>query len=348
MKNSDSSKHRVYLYYPIFFFLVLFVIDKIFTIDYFKNNFLQTGNIIYYKHRPILFEKLKADTSGKKLLLAFGDSRAYAYSELAFEKNKDRREKYTIYNFSGPQAVPAYTLFWLEKIVEAKLHPEFLFFVVSPEGFDDAKSLMHDPFLRMGANDEFVVKYWKNIPPDDRQQYILDKLIAFRKLEFNYKLLLERIKTGKLKEYDVQSNSELPLLDISKGSQLAYMAFVNDEKRLEADALRMKNIYLGSNFKLNETQFFFTEKVLELAQKNDIQVYLIWPRVYKTYRKEYEKLKIKETFGKKMTELAAKYGMHFFDLNSISDCDEFYDASHQSVSCYGKNVNFFIDEFEKK
>ena len=66
MKNSNS-KSRVFLYYPVFFFLVLLVLDKIFTIDYFKNNFLQTGNIVYYKHRPVLFEKLKQDKSDKKL-----------------------------------------------------------------------------------------------------------------------------------------------------------------------------------------------------------------------------------------------------------------------------------------
>ena len=110
----------------------------------------------------------------------------------------------------------------------------------------------------------------------------------------------------------------------------------------------MKNFYLGNNFKQNETQYFFTEKVLELARANNTKVFLIWPRVYKTYRKEYERLALKESFGKRMTELAEKYGMYFYDLNTISDCDEFYDASHQSVSCYGKNVNFFVDEFEKK
>lgn len=347
MKNSNT-KSRVFLYYPIFFFLCLLAFDKIFTIEYFKTNFLQTGNIVYYKHRPTLFEKLKQDTSGKKILLAFGDSRAYAYSELAFQNDKERKEKYSIYNFSGPQAVPAYTLLWLEKIFEAKIHPELIFFVVSPEGFDDSKGLMHDPFLRMGANDEFVQKYWKQIPSNDRQEFILDKLIAFRKLEFNYKLFFERLKTGKLKEYNLKTNSEMPLLDISKGSQLAYMSFVNDEKRLEADSLRMKNFYLSNNFKQNETQYFFTEKVLELARANNTKVFLIWPRVYKTYRKEYERLALKDSFGKRMTALSEKYGMHFYDLNTVSECDEFYDASHQSVSCYGKIVNFLVDEFEKK
>jgi Protein of unknown function (DUF1574) len=322
MKNS-----RVFLYYPLFFFIVLLSVDKIFTIDFFKNNFMQTGNIVYYKHRPLLFEKLKADKSEKNLLLAFGDSRAYAYSELAFETNKVRKEKYSIYNFSGPQAVPAYTLFWMEKVIAANLHPKF---------------------LRMGADDDFVLKYWNEIPSDDRQEFLLDKMISFRRLEFNYKLLLERLKSGKLHEYDIRYNSELPLLDISKGSQLAYMSFVNDEKRLESDSLRLKNIYLGSNFKQNDTQYFFTEKVLELAKANNIKVFLIWPRVYKTYRKEYDKLNLKDSFGKRMNDLADKYGMRFYDLNVVSDCDDFYDASHQSVSCYGKIVNFFVDELERK
>lgn len=338
---------RVYLYYPLVFFLVLIGLDKFFTLDFFKNNFVQTGNIVYYKHRPLLFEKLKEDKSSKDLILAFGDSRAYAYSDIAFETMKERNEKYSIYNFSGPQAVPAYTLYWMEKIINAGIKPKLIFFVVSPEGFDDSKGLMHSPFLRMGADDEFVIKYWKHIPSDDRQEYVLDKLVAFRKLEMNYKLLVERMQKGKLSEYDIRYNSELPLLNISKGAQLAYMSFANDIKKLEADTLRIKSIYLGNNFKQNETQYFFTERVLTLAKENNIKVFLIWPRVYKTYRLEYNKLKLKESFGKRMNEMAIKYDMRFFDLNEDSDCDEFYDASHQSVSCYKKIINYFVDEFEK-
>ncbi|HNE07619.1 MAG TPA: DUF1574 domain-containing protein [Leptospiraceae bacterium] len=342
MRNS-----KFYLYYPLLFFLVLIGLDKIFTIDFFKDNFLQTGNIVYYKHRPLLFEKLKSDNSNKDLFLAFGDSRAYAYSDIAFETDKERKEKYSIYNFSGPQAVPAYTLYWMEKIVKAGIKPKLIFFIVSPKGFDDSKGLMHSPFLRMGADDDFVIRYWKHIPSDDRQEYILDKLVAFRKLEVNYKLFLERVRKGQLKEYDIRYNTELPLLNISKGAQLAYMSFANDIKRLEEDTLRIKSIYLGSNFKQNETQYFFTEKVLEIAKENKIKVFLVWPRVYKTYRLEYDKLKLKESFGKRMETLASKYDMRFFDLNEVSDCDEFYDASHQSVSCYRKIVNYFVDEYEK-
>jgi hypothetical protein len=336
---------RFFLYKPILFFLILFLLDKIFLLPFFKTKFVQDGNSIYYKHRELLVKKLANRKDSKKLITIFGDSRAYAYSELAFKG--DRKEKYTVYNFSSPQAVTAYSTFILEKILKTNIKPELLIFVISPEGFDDTKEIFHSPFVRLGSDDDFNSRYFSYYPITAKKDFYLDEFIQFRKLEFDYKLLIDRLVKRKFSEYSIDTNTKLPLLDVSNGAQLAYMSFDNDIQKLEKDSLRIKNIYLGSNFKINDTSFYFVEEFLKLSQKYEIPAFIIWPRVYKSYRNYYSSYNLESQFGERLKELTVKYNQKYYNFNESPECDTFYDASHQSVICFDKNLNFLVDEFEK-
>lgn len=335
-----------FIYYPLIYLLVLFGVDKVFTLSYFKKEFLQTGNVVYYRHREELFERFKKEFPNpkKKIIVGMGDSRAYAFSSLAY--NEDRKKIFTIYNFSAPQAVVAYSLQWLETFVQEKTIPYAIFLVLSPEGFDDKKKILHKPFLRLGAKKEFIEKYFDHFPEGDKEEYLLDKWIAFRSLEFDFKLFIERIKTKKLKEYKPLYNLEYQILNLYHGEQLAYTSVVNDEKRLIQDSQRMARIYLN-NFEIHDTQFFFLEKFLQIAKENNIIVFLVLPKVYPEYRKTWEKLGIMKDWWVRVINLAEKYNARAYDLENFSDCNLFYDASHQSTICYGKQVNFLTDELEK-
>jgi hypothetical protein len=342
---------KIFLLYPIFLILSIFLLDKIFLLPIFQERFLQTGNVVYYRHREILFEKIKErKKDSKKIILGMGDSRAYSFSNLAFTKNKEnpeRQKKYDIYNFSGPQAVPAYSLFWIEKMIEEGIKIDRIFLVLSPEGFDDSKSLMHKPFLRLGASESFINQYRDKIPETDLNEYFLDQLFALRKIELDYKLLLQRIKSGNMKEYNPAYNPEMIVLNLYNGEQLAYANSVNDTKRLEADSIRMGNIYFY-NFQLHETQFYFTEKILELCSRNQIQIDLLWMKVYPKYRENFTKYDIEAIWWKRIEKIANQYNMKTYDFNKIGDCELYYDASHQSAYCYYEYINFLVDQMEKK
>ncbi len=339
--------NRIYIYTPIIFLLILFFIEKIFLHPFFKEKFLQTGNVVYYKHREKLLEDLKKDESGKNLIIAFGDSRAYSYSNLAFEFNKNRQSKWNVYNFSAPQAVPAYSFYMFQKILKNSVKPKMVVFAVSPEGFDDSKKLIFKPFLRLGSDIEFVSSYWRKIPNEDRHEYILDRLFVYRSLEVDFKLLLSRLKTKSMNQYDPLLNQEMMILNLYKGAQVAYTAFQNDDVKLKKDSLRMKNIYF-SRFQIDDTQFYFIEEMLKMAKESGVYVNILWPKVYPEYRKIYEELNLKNVWWKRLEELTLKYGMNPINFNETSKCDLFYDASHQSSLCYNEQLNFLIDEFEKK
>ncbi len=341
---------KLFLIYPITLLFTIFLLDKVFLLPFFNENFLQTGNVVYYKHREILFEKLKnRSVDSKKLLIAMGDSRAYSFSNMAFFGSKERANRkniYDIYNFSGPQAVPAYSLFWLERMVEEGIKIERIFLVLSPEGFDDNKRLMHKPFLRLGAEEEFVNRYKETIPEDDLNEYYLDKIFALRKVELDYKLLLSRLKSKSMKEYDSRYNNEMLVLNLNNGEQLAYANSVNDLDRLQNDSVRMGNIYFY-NFQLHETQFIFTEKILELCKKNNIKIDLLWMKVFPKYRENFIKYRIEDTWWKRIEDLSDKYNMNVYNFNKIGECELYYDASHQSAFCYNEYINYLVDEMEK-
>ncbi|MCE9500232.1 MAG: DUF1574 domain-containing protein [Leptospira sp.] len=341
-------KNKAFIYYPVIFLIFLFFIDKIFTLSFFKERFLQSGNVIYYKQRKILFKRLEEDfrKTKKNIAIAFGDSRAYSISEFAFSGRPSRKEKWSVYNFSAAQAVPAYSYFLFEKMVSAGIKPGIVFFVVSPEGFDDSKRFMFKPFLRLGADDEFVIKYWKEIPLDDRKEYLLDKLIAYRGVEMDFKLLLSRLSKNSMDQYNPAFNKEMLILNLYKGEQLAYTTLANDTERLNNDSIRMRNVYF-SRFRIDDTQFNFIEKFLILAKANNVPVFLIWPKVFGGYRKIYEDLGLEEKWWKRMISLSGKYSAKTFNLNDISGCNLFYDASHQSATCYNEQLNMLLDEFEK-
>ncbi len=341
------SSNKLYIYSPVIFILLLFGIDKIFSMSFFKEKFLQTGNVIYYKHRERLLERLKKDPSKKNLILVFGDSRGYSYSNIAFDQNINRKNKWNVYNFSAAQAVPAYSFYMFRKIIQSGVKPKLVVFAVSPEGFDDSKRLIFKPFLRLGADTEFVSSYWKNIPDEDKYEYLLDRLFVYRSLEVDFKLMISRMKTRSLNQYDPDQNQELMILNLYNGEQLAYTAFQNDDGKLKKDSLRMKNIYF-SQFHIDNTQFFFIEEMLKLAKENRVMVNILWPKVYTDYKKIYDELDLKNNWWKQLESLALKYEMRTFDFNEVSKCSLFYDASHQSSICFNEQLNFLVDEYERK
>lgn len=338
---------KKYIYLPLIFLIVLFFADKIFLLDFFQTSFYQEGNPVYYTQRRHLFEKLQKDGSlkDKNLLLAFGDSRAYPYSIKTLPGSF--ANDWAVYNFSGPQAVPAYGFYWFRKIIEAGIKPKAVFYVISPEGFDDSKGLFYEPFLRLGADEEFKNTYWENFSFLDKLEIYKEKFFSIRKIKPGFKLFWSRLTGGKLKLYRANQNHENLILELGNGEQLAYASASNNPKKLEKDALRLKSIYL-SGFTMGETEFFFVEEFLKLAEKEGIKAYLIWPKVYPGYREGYYELGLEKSWWPRVRELAFKYGASAADMNTLSSCDLYYDGSHQSVLCILEQSEILMNDFSGK
>lgn len=334
-------REKRFLLYPVFFIVLVIFLDKIFLLEFFQERFLQKGNPVFYLHRKLLFGELKnnpAISEGtKKLALVLGDSRSYPFANVGLSVSDQKI--WDIYNFSGPQAVPMYSLYWLERILEAGINPRMIVLSLSPEAFDDSKGMIYDPFLRLGSDEKFRTKYWDRIPFEDRYSFYMDRLFVFRSIQFDYKLFFNRLKSKTFHEYHPDTNEDMMILKMGKGEYLAYGAFANVDSKLKKDAIRIQGIYLNK-FSLDETQFFFVEKIMELAKKNNSRLVVVWPRVYKEYRKYYYDLDLESRWWNRIETMAKRYDavpMNFND-DRVGTCDLFNDASHQSVHCFQKII----------
>ncbi|PKA15427.1 DUF1574 domain-containing protein [Leptospira haakeii] len=339
---------KKFIYIPLIFIVFLFLADKIFLLDFFKTSFYQEGNPVYYTHRNHLFEKLKGDPSlkEKNLALAFGDSRAYPYSIKTLPENIQK--DWTVYNFSGPQAVPAYGFYWFRKIIQSGIKPKVVFYVVSPEGFvDDSRGLLYEPFLRIGADEEFRQTYWDHFSDSDKLEILKEKFFSIRKIRPGFKLFWSRLTGGKLKQYRADQNHENLILELGNGEQLGYASVSNNPKKLAKDALRLKSIYL-SGFTLGENEFYFVEEFLKLAKEEGVKTYLIWPKVYPGYRAGYYELGLEKSWWPRIQKLAETYGASAADMNTLSSCDLYYDGSHQSVLCILEQSEILMNDFTGK
>ena len=332
---------KSFVYYPIYFLLLLFLLDKIFYLDFFQKEFIQEGNIVFYKQRELLLSRLQKDKNRekKKTILVFGDSRAYGFSEEFFTSQQNK--KYLLYNFSAPQSSINYSLFMLEKMKKLGIRPDLIFLVLSPEGFDTSKGFIYDPFFRLASDSKFIYKYWEQFPYEDRIEWIKSRIFAILKVRPDIKLFLNRLRYGNLNQYKISKNGEITVLNLTQGEFLGYQKIETNKKKLKRDSIRIKNIYLN-HFQISEKQFFFLEKFLQTASELQTETFIIWPKVYGDYKNYYGELELLKKWWIPVKKLTQKYNMKTVDFNQIIDCNFFYDASHQSTICFKPQLQLLL------
>ncbi|MCW7472644.1 hypothetical protein CH369_08565 [Leptospira levettii] len=326
-------KSKPFLFYPVVLFLFIFVIDKIFLLPIFHDEFLQAGNSVFYFQRKVLKDRLlkDPDLKEKKLTLVFGDSRSYPFSEIGIPE--PYKKNWTLYNFSSPQGIPMNSYIQFQEILESGVTPDFVILSLSPEAFDDSKGFILSPFLRMGCDSNCIETVWEDVPFKEKWDYLLDRVFAIRSIEFNLSLFTSRLKQGKLKEYKSSHNKEFQLINYTKGEYLMYGVQSNPIEKIKNDTIRIGNLYMRS-YSIGSSQFPYVEKILKITKEKKIKTLVLWPKVFPDYYSYYEKFHIKEVWWNKVETLAKKYDVNTLNWNTPNTCDLFNDASHQSAFCF--------------
>lgn len=326
-------KSKPFLFYPLVLFLFIFLVDKIFLLPVFHEEFLQAGNSVFYYQRKVLQDRLVSDPNlkEKKLALVLGDSRSYPFAEIGIPE--PYQKQWTLYNFSSPQGIPMNSLMQFQSILEQGVTPDFVILSLSPEAFDDSKGFILSPFLRMGCNKECIDMVWDDIPLKEKWYYVLDHIFAIRSVEFNLSLFTSRLKQGKLKEYKASHNKEFQLINYSKGEYLMYGVQSNPIEKIKNDTIRIGNLYMRS-YEVGKSQLPYVEKILKITKEKKIKTLVIWPKVYPEYYSYYEKFHVKEVWWDPIASKAKEYGAYTLNWNVPNTCDLFNDASHQSAFCF--------------
>ncbi|TGM34245.1 DUF1574 domain-containing protein [Leptospira biflexa] len=326
-------KSKPFLFYPVVLFLFIFLVDKIFLLPIFHDEFLQAGNSVFYFQRKVLKERLlrDPDLKEKKLALVFGDSRSYPFSELGIPE--PHKKDWSLYNFSSPQGIPMNSFIQFQEILKSGVTPNFVILSLSPEAFDDSKGFILSPFLRMGCDKNCIETVWEDVPSKEKWYYFLDHVFAIRSVEFNLSLFSSRLKQGKLREYKSAYNQEYQLINFTKGEYLMYGVHENPIEKIKNDTVRIGNLYMRS-FVLGKSQLPYVEAFLKLTKEKKIKTLVIWPKVFPGYYSYYEKFQVKEVWWNPIEVMAKQYGSSSLNWNQPNTCDLFNDASHQSALCF--------------
>lgn len=326
-------KEKKYLLTPVLFLILIFFLDKIFLIPFFQKDFVQEGNSIFYKHRKDLFAKLQKDPSlgKKKLAVVLGDSRSYPHSMLGITDPKLKSE-WILYNFSGPQSVPAYAYYCLSRLLELGIKPDLVVYSISPESFDERKNFFYNPFLKMMADQKFLETFWEEFSFETKENLFWDRVFIFRSLSIDLKVFWNRLTAGKLKQYNKNYNEDYAILSFGNGEFVGYNNLINSKEFLEKDSKRIAEIYV-KNFQYSPLQEMFFRKFFDLSKQNSLQVLLVKPKVYPFYEKYLEESGIQRQFGILADEVKSIYKISTLDFSDDS-CEYFNDASHQSVICF--------------
>ena len=189
----------------------LFLADKVFLIPEVRDSFMQPGGMVYYRHRIHrldLYRKAMEKPSDKRRVVVLGDSRSFGIgTSMAQLAGKDDVE---IWNFAGPQAVPAYHLFVLERILEADRKPDAIILGLSPDALGRNAGIFASPVLNYGVDSEFIESYRTQIPDRDLDTYANSRRFAVVGMQFSIRTLIRRIK-GSLNPRDRSGEAALLL-----------------------------------------------------------------------------------------------------------------------------------------
>ncbi len=184
-----------WLLYPVFFIAGLFVVDKIFLLPEVREAFVQPGGMLYYGQRARQLKALKkylqAPDRTSNVVIVMGDSRSFALGDM-FGKDQGYKD-WTIFNFAGPQALPAYHYYLSEKIFKGVDRPRHFLMGISPDAFNRNAGMFATPVLKFGVDSEWIKRNRTHIPDRDYKAYVNSRRFALAGMGFSFKPLFSRI-----------------------------------------------------------------------------------------------------------------------------------------------------------
>jgi len=376
-----------FLILPAVFIAVLFVLDKIFLLPEVRDHFIQPGGMMYYRQRArqvdLYNEFAKNPPPGTKLAVVFGDSRSFAIGNIV--SSYIGKKDWTIFNFAGPQAVPAYHDHLSEKIFESGNPPGYMMLGLSPDAFNRNSGLMASPVMNFGVDQEYILKNRTMIPSRDFDTYTESRRFALVGMQFSLKTLIARI-SGSLRggesaglplefapvmqdpnfsdraksifldmargniptlaDYDLDRAPERRILDAGGGAQYYWFGAKTDED-LRRDTDRIVAIYLKS-FIVSEEQIYFYTRLMARSKKAGVRSIVFWPRVNPYLRKVYDSEPRIHYLWLRLEKIALESGAIAVDLNHVDEtaCNQYYDASHLSFSCFPSITKYLINRLE--
>ncbi|MBE7440505.1 MAG: DUF1574 family protein [Spirochaetales bacterium] len=345
----------------------LFVLDKLFLLPEVRDNFIQPGGMIYYRQRARQiepFRRFACEHADSRVTLVLGDSRVFALGQDMLDK-EDRR-KWEIWNFAGPQAIPAYHYYLARKLIDTACPPRYLLLGVAPDSFNRNAAVFASPVLNFGTDGLFAEQEKTHIPAEALRAYAQTRRFALHGLGFSFNTFIVRLRgslsghgqsgpedelslimeapADSLLLYSLEHSPHRRVLDRLRGAQFAWIGQMSDDD-LKEETRRLKEFYL-SRFRVSPEQVYFFRRTVEIAERSGVKTLLFWPRVNPHLQKAYTEHPALQALWREMQILVARAGGSSVDLNQEdrARCESYYDASHLSATCFKDITPFLLEK----
>lgn len=352
----------------------LFAVDKVFLLPSVRDRFIQPGGMMYYRQRQEQLGLLAKHvaTIGRaadQTVIVLGDSRSFGLGRhsaiyAGFEKPD-------IWNFAGPQAVPAYHDYLLEKILAMPNAPSRFVIGLSPDGMTRNAGIFGMPVLTYGVDAEWIERNRRMIPAQDYEVYVSSRRYALKGMQFSFGTLFSRLhasmtqpdlatslaRVGLRKEqvkpeqlqivqqlmtvrredlsyYSYEHSPHRMILNATGGAQLAWIGRMSDAD-LKRETDELVSLYLR-HFVVSQEQLFFLERALRRIHQAGGRAVLFWPAVNPYLRRVYAEEPAIARIWVEAQGLADRYKAKTVNFNEPGRlaCEDYYDASHLSVTCF--------------
>ena len=364
---------RPFLWLSVLLFPLLYGLDKVFLLPSVRDHFVQPGGMMYYRQRTeqleLLKEHLQRIGDSSQTVIVLGDSRSFGIGRhvamFAGYSNPD------IWNFAGPQAVPAYHDYLIEKILAMPNAPKHFIIGLSPDGLARNAGIFGSPVLVYAVDERFIEENRTMIPQRDMDIYTRSRRFALQGMQFSFGTLFSRIQGSltqpdldkqlsslgvsrdqfsqdqllmlrqlatvrheDLKYYNYYKSPHRTILNATGGAQLAWWGRMSDEK-LKAETDQLVSLYL-QRFVVSQEQMFFLERAMKRIKQAGGTAVVFWPAVNPHLRKVYEEEPAISQIWTRAVQIAEENDIKTINFNEPGrmTCQDYYDASHLSVTCF--------------
>ncbi|MCB1179762.1 MAG: DUF1574 domain-containing protein [Leptospiraceae bacterium] len=343
---------RKFLLYPLLLILALFLFDKIFLMDSIKKYIQPDFTHIYYETREELVTQIEKDeevkTKKKKLMVILGSSRLLYFDAKELE---ELYPNWKIYNLSSAVTTPAYYFYFLERLLEKNIKPDFILLETDANQFNKNSPVFKGSNLTYSFSPSFVLKNFMTFGKDHLSFYFGKYLFAVGKNKPYLDTAYRRLKNPDFVAISAMQDQTKEFLIKNRGHAMSIVDNYVEKDFASLYATSKRTIdWVYANYAPSDMQYAFYKKLLSTIKKENITLVIVWPQASLPMQKMIMDASFTPDWKNRVDTIHNEYGYELRDMNSSKDyyCNAFVDGGHMAKDCYHPFMRFVMKEYYRE
>ena len=338
-----------FLIYPVILLLVLFSFDKIFLLDSIKKYIKTDFTYIYYESRDDVFNLILNDPEiqkrDKKFMLILGSSRLLYFDP---EEMREFYPDWVIYNLSSAVTTPAYYYYYLEKLFDAGVYPDYILLESDPNQFNSNSPVFRGSNLTYSFDLPFVLKYAHLFGKDNVSFYLGKKLFAISKNKPYLDTAYKRYRDPNFGSISAMQDLTKDYLLKNRGNAISIVDIYVEKNFAMLEETSKRTIdWVFSSYKPSEMQYTFYEMILQKISQKKIPTVVVWPQSSPPMQKILKSSFFTTDWKNRLDSINKIYNVVLRDMDDTESytCNTFVDGGHIAKDCYRPFLRYVMTEY---